>query len=138
MEYPEALRPAFPQELRLLPQHQLSGAAVLVQPPVNEISSASLCQIKWIKAGKQLEYRAVTLTVALGWMEISWLGAPCCIWHWPQWPGSAGVLLLVPRGNSVSVLELPHGEGTHLVMVVHSQQQKKSRCLFMGIHLIYL
>lgn len=66
-------------------------------------------------------------------MEISWLQAPCCICHWPQWPGSAGPLLLVHRRNSVSVLELLRGEGTHLVMAVCSKQQKKSRCLFTGM-----
>lgn len=66
-------------------------------------------------------------------MEISWLQAPCCIWHWPQWPGSAGALLPVHRGNSVSVLELLRAEGTHLGMAVHSKQQKKGRCFFKGL-----
>lgn len=58
---------AFPKELGHLPQHLvLRPAAVYLGLPVNEISLASLCQIKWIKVGKQLEHRAVTLTVALG------------------------------------------------------------------------
>lgn len=66
-------------------------------------------------------------------MEISWLWAPCCIWHWPQWPGSAGAFLSIHRGNSVSVLELPRGEGAHLLMAMPSKQQKKEQVHFYRI-----